>query len=165
MSDSFAAVAGSFTIERILARMKSAAVSLAVLSNRMSLKVAQNRRPEARDIHALMRPLAGVVPLPFERLEAWDLGHIGRGQAADGGNQKPRRHRLAGLGGHPPEISGSIILCPGDPRFEADVAVQVEAVGDVIEVAQNLRLPGVAFGPLPLSLQLFREGVGVAMTF
>src|SRR5712671_7912337 len=91
-----------------------------------------------------MRPLAGVVPLPFERLEAWDLGHIGRGQAADGGNQTPRRHRLAGLGGHPPEISGSIILCPGDPRFEADVAVQVEAVGDVIEVASFVSMTGNA---------------------
>src|SRR3984893_7387135 len=148
MSDSFAAVAGSFTIERILARMKSASVSLAVLSNRMSLKVARNRRPPRS--HA-------------SSYSAWRSSS--ETPRAERSAMEERRHRLAGLGGRPPEISGSIILCPGDPRFEADVAVQVEAVGDVIEVAQNLPLPGAAFGPLPLSLQLFREGVGVAMTF
>src|SRR6267378_1331287 len=60
MSDSFAAVAGSFTIERILARMKSAAVSLAVLSNRMSLKVARNRRPP-RSHASLVQRLAFLV--------------------------------------------------------------------------------------------------------
>src|SRR5882757_3865513 len=57
MSDSFAPVAGSFTIERILARMKSAAVSLAVLSNRMSLKVARNRRsPRSQFRGGFLRP-------------------------------------------------------------------------------------------------------------
>src|ERR1700746_2607192 len=97
-----------------------------------------------------MRPLAGVIPLALERLETRDLGNIGRGEAANGGNQKPCRHRLAGLNGHAPEVGGSVIFCPRDSRFESDVAAQVEAVSGVIEVAQDLWLLRVAFGPLPL---------------
>src|SRR5580704_15942851 len=112
-----------------------------------------------------MGPLASVVPLAFERLEAGDLGDIGRGQAANGGDQKPRRDRLAGLSTHPPEIGGRVILRRCDAGLEADIATQVEVVSDVIEVAQDLRLLWVAFGPLPFLLQLLREGVGVAMAF
>ena len=44
---------------------------------------------------------------------------------------------------------------------ELDVAAQVEAVGDVVDVAQDLGLRGVALGPLPLLLQLVGERVGV----
>ena len=49
----------------------------------------------------------------------------------------------------------------GDPGLELDVAAQVEAVGDVIGVAQDLGLGGVALGPLPFLLQLGRELVGI----
>src|SRR5690606_27782430 len=42
-----------------------------------------------------------------------------------------------------------------------DVAVQVEAVGDGLDVAQDLGLAGVAVRPLPLLLQLGGEGIGV----
>jgi hypothetical protein len=45
--------------------------------------------------------------------------------------------------------------------LQLDVRTQVEAVGDVVEVAQDLRLGGVPFGPLPLLLQVLGEGVGV----
>src|SRR5690349_1501155 len=101
-----------------------------------------------------MGPLASVVPLAFERLDAGDLGNVSRGQAANGGDQKSRRHGLAGLGSHPPEIGGRVILGRRDARLEADIAAQAEAVSDVIEVAQDLRLLWVALGPLPFLLQL-----------
>src|SRR4030095_6608953 len=38
---------------------------------------------------------------------------------------------------------------------------QVESVRDVVDVAQDLRLGGVALGPLPLLLELLREGVRI----
>ena len=44
---------------------------------------------------------------------------------------------------------------------ELDVAAQVEAVGDVVDVAQDLRLGGVALGPVPLLLELVGERVRV----
>ena len=37
---------------------------------------------------------------------------------------------------------------------ELDVAAQIEAVGDVVEVAQDLRLGGDTLGPVPFLLQL-----------
>ena len=43
------------------------------------------------------------------------------------------------------------------PRVELDVAAQVEPVGHVIGVAQQLRLGGVALAPVPLLLQRVRE--------
>ena len=48
-----------------------------------------------------------------------------------------------------------------DARAEPDVAAQVEAVGDVLEVAQDLGLGGVALRPRPLLLELVRPRVGV----
>jgi hypothetical protein len=42
-----------------------------------------------------------------------------------------------------------------------DLSTQVVAIGDVIGVAEDLRLAGVALGPVPFLLQLVVEGVGV----
>ena len=48
-----------------------------------------------------------------------------------------------------------------DPGGELDVAPQVEPVGDVVGVAEDLRLGGVLLGPLPLLLEVLVEAVGV----
>ena len=48
-----------------------------------------------------------------------------------------------------------------DIRVQLDVAAQVEAVGDVVRVAQDLGLAGVALGPLPFLLQLVGERIGI----
>ncbi len=48
-----------------------------------------------------------------------------------------------------------------DAGVELDVAAQPEAIGDVVGVAQDLGLGGVALGPVPLLLELGRERVGV----
>jgi hypothetical protein len=45
-----------------------------------------------------------------------------------------------------------------------DVPVQVEPVGDVLEVAKHLMLLGVAFAPLPFLEEPFVEGVTVDPT-
>src|SRR5207253_554097 len=44
----------------------------------------------ARDIDALLRPRAGVVPFPLERVEAGDLWHVGRREAAHGADEEAR---------------------------------------------------------------------------
>src|SRR5690606_3064246 len=57
---------------------------------------------------------------------------------------------------------GGLVVDGGDHLgVQLDVPAQVEAVGHVVEVAQDLGLGGVALGPLPLLLQLAGEGVGV----
>jgi hypothetical protein len=52
-----------------------------------------------------------------------------------------------------------------DPGLEDDVAPQVEPVGHVVEVGEDLGLGGVALRPLPLLLQVGVEGVGVVDAF
>ena len=44
----------------------------------------------AGEINAFMRPLACMVPRAGEAFQAGDIGHIRRGQAADGGDQPCR---------------------------------------------------------------------------
>ena len=41
---------------------------------------------------------------------------------------------------HAPAVRGLVVVRGGDARAEPDVALQVEPVGDVVEVAQDLRL-------------------------
>jgi hypothetical protein len=48
---------------------------------------------------------------------------------------------------------------------ELDVPLQLELVGDEVQVTHNLRLTGIAFGPFPFSHQLGRERVPVDMAF
>ena len=43
---------------------------------------------------------------------------------------------------------------PCHPGVEPDVASEIEPIGHVVEVRQDLGLTGVALGPLPLLLEL-----------
>ena len=47
------------------------------------------------------------------------------------------------------------------PSIELDVAAQIEPVGHVVEVGEDLGLAGVALAPLPLLLEFVGELVGV----
>jgi hypothetical protein len=48
-----------------------------------------------------------------------------------------------------------------DARVELEVAAKTETVGDVVEIALDLRLCGVALAPLPVLLKFFRELIGI----
>ena len=54
---------------------------------------ADHADPLAGEIDAFMRPLAGVVPVALEILQAGNVRHVRGGQAADRGDQEFRRHR------------------------------------------------------------------------
>ncbi len=64
-----------------------------------------------------------------------------------------RRNALAAVQRDKPAVLRLIERRRDDARVELDVAPQVEAVGDVVGVSQNLRLAGVALGPFPFLLQ------------
>ena len=111
-----------------------------------------------------MRPGAGVVPGAFETVQAVE------GRAVDG-REAPGGHDAVGgreprtvLGGNPPASCRIVEDGFGDRRLELDVAAEVEAIRDVLQVAQDLRLPRVALGPPPLLLELVRELVGILDT-
>src|SRR5215472_3527287 len=51
--------------------------------------------------------------------------------------------------------------CYFDPGVELDVAPEIEPVGHMVDVTQDLGLRAVALGPMPILLQLVREGIRV----
>ena len=50
-----------------------------------------------------------------------------------------------------------------DARLEADIALQAEPVGHVVEIAPDLGMPGIALGPLPLAQHLLGERVAISV--
>ena len=60
-----------------------------------------------------------------------------------------------------PAVRRLVEVRRGHARLELNVAAEIEAVGDVLDVAQDLGLGGIALRPVPFLLQLVGEGVGV----
>ena len=114
---------------------------------------ADDRDALAGEVDALLRPVAGVVAGAREGVEARELRRVGRGQAARGHDAVGCRHAGAVARSPAPSGPGLVEGRRLHARVELDVAAQVEAVGDVVGVAQDLGLRGVALAPLPLLLQ------------
>src|SRR5690349_23726836 len=108
-----------------------------------------------------MRPKPRVVPLALEAIETGNAGLARRRKAARGHDAEGRRYGLALVGLDRPQVGLATEDGRANARIELDVASQVEAIGDVVHVAQNLRLRAIPFGPLPFLLQLVGERVGV----
>jgi hypothetical protein len=122
---------------------------------------ADEADPEPGEVHALVRPVRGVVGGALERVQARDLRQLRRGQAAGRHHEEPGRHRVAVLRADLPAARLLVVLRSGDPGAEDDVLAQVEPVGHVLRVPEDLRLGGVALLPLELLLQRRVEGVRV----
>ena len=117
----------------------------------------------AGEVHALVRPQPGVERVAPEAVAAGELGQVRRRQAAHGGDEEAGREALAVLGVDQPAPG---VVVPGrcrDRGPEADVAAQVEAVRDGLQVAQDLRLAREALAPRPLLEEVLGEPVGEAV--
>ena len=118
---------------------------------------AYDRHAFSRKVDGVVRPGAGVVPVALEGLQPLDPGDVARGYAADAGDEVPGGYPVAVVGLDLPQVG---FLPEGggrDAGVELDVATQVEAVGDVVEVGEDLRLLGVFAAPAPVLEQLLRE--------
>ncbi len=113
------------------------------------------------EVDALVRPFAGVIRRAGERLGALELRLVRHREAAGRHHAIVCGEARAVIRLDDPRVRGLVERRRHHARIELDVAAQVEAIGHMIGVAQQLRLCGVAFAPLPLLLQLGRELVGV----
>ena len=113
------------------------------------------------EVHRLVRPVPGVQRPAREGVRARELRLVGRGQAAHRRDHVGGRRRRAVLGGDRPPVGGLVVDGAGHLGVEGEVLAQVQAVGHVLEVAQDLRLLGVALLQRPLLLQVAQERVGV----
>jgi hypothetical protein len=112
-----------------------------------------------------MWPVRGVVDLAAERLHSLDGGDVRVRQRADGQDHETRGHYFACVGADFPTQSVLVEDRIGDAGAECDVRPQVESVGDVVQVAKDLRLGGVLLAPVPLLLKLLVKGIRVVHAF
>src|SRR4051794_13625558 len=122
----------------------------------------------AGEVHASVGPGTGVVGVALERIAAWDVRDLPGGQAADRGDEELRRDAVALVGFDFPPAGRLVEVSGGHPGLELSVAAEVESIGDVVEVTEDLRLLWVLAAPLPLLHELLVEreavhvGLGVA---
>ncbi len=125
---------------------------------------ADQSHPLAGEIHAFMRPAPGMVPLPGEAVPPGYVGDISGGNTANGGDEETGDEAFAALSGHGPEIAGRIERGALDAGIELDVLPQTETVGDMIEIAADFLMAGIALAPLPFLLQFLGEGIRIGKT-
>ena len=107
-------------------------------------------------------PSCGQWPVwyvgPGEALDARDLGQLRMRQAPRRHDVVLRRDRLALRGGDRPAARGVVPHRLVDAGLELDVLAEVEAVGHVVRVLQDLGLRRVPLAPGPFLLELLVEG-------
>ncbi|HEV3309228.1 MAG TPA: hypothetical protein VG815_01730, partial [Chloroflexota bacterium] len=68
------------------------------------------------------------------------------------------------LGAHCPNLVGVVEDGLDDSFAELNVGLEVETLGAMLEIAQNLVLLGIALGPVPLLRQILVERIAVDVT-
>src|SRR5262249_45004102 len=91
----------------------------------------------ASEVHALVRPAAGVIPGALEVLEPGELRHLRAGQTAGGHDAEARGEAIAAVGLDRPAPRGLLEDRGGHARRALDVAAKVEAIGHVVDVRQD----------------------------
>jgi hypothetical protein len=93
-----------------------------------------------------------MVRLTPKTIEAGKLRRVCGRQAAGGHDAVGRRNLIVVADFQHPTVRGLVEHGRMDPRAKLDVAAEVEPVGDVVGVAQDLRLRRIALRPHPLLL-------------
>ena len=116
------------------------------------------------EVDAIARPRCGEVDVTVEAVEPGDVRRDRCRQASDRGHEKARRHRVVAVGADLPAVRRVVERGRGDAGGELDVASEIEAIGDVVEVPLDLGLLRVTTRPLPLLRKLRGERVAVVVT-
>jgi hypothetical protein len=170
-------------IEPLLVRQRSVALRHAIvgsaLENRQMCDFARDRLDHlnacrtgtddsyalACEAHRIARPARRVIALSGEPLDSLDGRKLVSGQAAGGRNQIASANSMPSIRLHHPRAVLRIVVCAHDPRIEADVWAQIESVGYMVEVREDLRLRREPLFPVPLIQELLREGVAIGVAF
>ena len=117
--------------------------------------------PHAGKIHAVGRPLSGVVNRTLEVILPGNFRCVRHRQAAGGHDAETGIEPGAIFGGDQPATGLLIEVGGNHPGVEIDVGTEIEAVGDVIGVAENFRLGRHDLSPVPFLLEFFGKTIGV----
>ncbi len=111
----------------------------------------------ARELDRGVRPFSGVVGLTGERVASRDVRDVGCGEHPGREHAVARRDPVAAVGGDVPQRFGLVEDRRPHTRGESERAAQIEPVGDVFEVREDLGLSGEPFAPRPVLLQVVVE--------
>src|SRR5713101_2014973 len=106
-----------------------------------------------------------MVPVPLEPLQTGVVRRPRRRKITRRHDAKARNRGITFIGLHRPGARLTIEVRLLDPSVELDVPPEVEAVGHMVDVTQDLRLRAVAFRPMPFLLQLVGEGIRILHAF
>eukprot|EP00166_Cyanidium_caldarium_P002530 ctg_2464.g762 len=111
------------------------------------------------EVERLARPARGVEDAAAKALLPGEALLQRGGQHAAAADQETRIEGAAAVGADHPAAARLVIHCRGDGGAEADVASQLQPLGDVVHPAFDLRLAGIALAPGPVLVQPFIEQV------
>jgi hypothetical protein len=115
---------------------------------------ADDADPFAGQFDRLMRPMKRVERAPLERIHALQPRQRRYRQQPDRKNDEPAGQLKAVVEPQPPQMPGLIEDRRLHLKIEPHIFAQVELVGDVVEVAEILRLRRKPLLPVPLVEQL-----------
>jgi hypothetical protein len=122
---------------------------------------AHQRDVAPAEVHRRVRPRGRMQHRAGERVEPVERRRVRRRQRADRHHDEACAPAAAVVAAHAPARRGFVEVRGADARVQHDVAAQLEAIGHVVGVAQQLGLRCVAFAPAPLLLQRLGERVRV----
>ena len=126
---------------------------------------ADHRDPLAGEIHRLVRPVPGVIDLAGKVRETLEVRHAGIGQAARRQHDELRPHGLSVRRRDRPVPCALVEHRALHAGIELDIRAEIEAIRDVVGIAQDFRLRRIALAPFPLLLQFVGEGIGILHAF
>ena len=106
----------------------------------------------ARKSDFLVRPTTGVISISLIVREAIDIGHVRGRDTAGRHDEVLRGDALAHIRLDRPAPRNLIEMGRGYRGVKVDILAQIEPVGHVIEVGQDIGLGGEFFGPVPFLL-------------
>ena len=126
------------------------------------------RRARADHTHALARERHGIVGPPTRMMaiarkvvDARVIGLVGDEERAHRADQKLCPNPFAGIGFDCPPLRAFVITRIGNPSIELNISPKVKAIGEMLEIGEDVGLGGLGLGPFPLVHQLLGERVGV----
>ena len=103
-----------------------------------------------------------MVPFALKLIQAGNVWHHrSDGELPDGRNEIFCRHTSSGIRRDDPAPALVIELRGRDPCAQLDVAAQVVAIGDMVEVAEQLGLLRIFSAPRPLAQEILVEGEAI----
>src|SRR5207302_11070171 len=106
-----------------------------------------------------------MVPLPGEPLQARVVRPPWRRKITRRHDAEACGRGVTFVSRHRPCVGLAVEDRRLDPGVELDVAPEVEAVGHMVDVTQDLGLGAVALGPMPFLLQLVGKGIRILHAF